>query len=508
MPLYLGIDVGTTSVKAGVFDHLGRTLALARRDYTLDTPSVDQVELDAELYWQASLEVVRRCLTEPEVSSDSVSAIAVSSQGETTIAVDAQGLPLHPALVWLDNRARQQAIELGERLGAEVYPRTGIPGVNPTWSACKILWLAQEEPRVFEAAHKFILVQDFIVHRLAGVFATDGAVACTTLLYDIVRHAWWDRALEAVGLTPSRLSEIHRPGTIAGELTASAAEALGLRSGIPVVLGGMDQSAGAVGAGSITPEIISETTGGALAVQATVSAPDVDRSQRVPVYVHSAPDRYLFVPVCDTGGMAFKWLRDTFGQLEMDQAARSGGDAYDLLTSEAEDVPAGSDGLLMLPHLTGAFSPEYNPAARGVFYGFTLFHRRGHFVRATLEAVAFMLRRNLELIQQAGVKGQELRSTGGGARSRLWRQIKADVCGLPVLTLGNPEAALMGDAILAAAATGAFATLDEACREMVAIGESLNPDPQSQAAYQTSYRDYCELYDALAPLFRRQFGPA
>ncbi len=508
MPLYLGIDVGTTSVKAGVFNHLGHTLALARRDYALDTPSVDHVQLEADLYWQATNEVVRRCLAEPGLSSDPISAIAVSSQGETTIAVDAQGRPLHPALVWLDNRARQQAVELGERLGAQAYLHTGIPGVNPTWSACKILWLAQEKPRVFEAAHKFILVQDFIVHRLTGEFTTDGAVACTTLLYDIVRHEWWDRALEAVGLTPARLAEIHRPGTIAGELTSAAGGALGLQPGTPVVLGGMDQSAGAVGAGSITPEIVSETTGGALAIQATVSAPDVDHTQRVPVYVHSAPDRYLFVPVCDTGGMAFKWLRDTFGEVELEQAARSGGDAYDLLTSEAADVPAGSDGLLMLPHLTGAFSPEYNPTARGVFYGFTLFHRRAHFVRATLEAVAFMLRRNLELIRQAGVRGRELRSTGGGARSRLWRQIKADVCGLPVLTLENPEAALMGDAILAAVATGAYAHLEEACREMITIGERLGPDPQAQAVYETSYRDYCDLNDALDPLFRRQFAPA
>jgi xylulokinase len=508
MPLYLGIDVGTTSVKAGVFNHLGHTLALARRDYSLDTPSVDLVQLEADLYWQATNDVVRRCLAEPGVPPDPISAIAVSSQGETTIAVDAQGIPLHPALVWLDNRARQQAAELGERLGAQVYPHTGIPGVNPTWSACKILWLAQEKPRVFESAYKFILVQDFIVHRLTNEFSTDGAVACTTLLYDIVRHVWWDRALEAVGLTPDRLAEIHRPGQIAGELSSAAADALGLQSGIPVVLGGMDQSAGAVGAGSIRPEIVSETTGGALAIQATVPVPDVDRSQRVPVYVHSAPDRYLFVPTCDTGGMAFKWLRDTFGERELQQVASSGGDAYDLLTDEAAGIPAGSDGLLMLPHLTGAYSPEYNSMARGVFYGFTLFHRRAHFVRATLEAIAFMLRRNLELIRQAGVRGQELRSTGGGARSRLWRQIKADVCGLPVLTLQNPEAALMGDAILAAVATGAYSNLEEACQEMIAIGERLSPDPQTQAVYETSYRNYCDLNDALDPLFRRQFAPA
>lgn len=506
MPLYLGIDVGTTSVKAGVFDHRGRNLALARQDFTLETPAVDHVQLEAEIYWQASTEVVRRCLASPDVSSDQISAIAVSSQGETTIAVDARGTPLHPALVWLDNRARDQSIELEERLGGEVYPHTGIPGVNPTWSACKILWLRQERPDVFGDAHKFILVQDFIVHRLTGSFSTDGAVACTTLLYDIVQHAWWDRALDAVGLSPARLADIHPPGAVAGELTSKAAEALGLQPGVPVILGGMDQSAGAVGAGSITPDIVSETTGGALAIQATVSTPDVDQSLRVPVYVHSARDRYLFVPTCDTGGMALKWLRDTFGEAEITQASRTGGDAYDLLTDEAEDIPAGSDGLLMLPHLTGAYSPEYNPMARGVFYGFTLFHRRAHFVRATLESVAFMLRRNLELIRQAGVRSRELRSTGGGARSRLWRQIKADVCGLPVLTLSQPEAALMGDAILAAVATGAYPSLEEACQAMITIGERLSPDPKAHAAYETSYRNYCDLNDVLDPLFRRQYS--
>jgi xylulokinase len=506
MARFLGVDIGTTSVKAAVFDERGQSLAVSRHDYTLETPAVDRVELDANLYWTATVDVVRQCLGILGGGGDPISAIAVSSQGETTIAVDRQGQPLYPALVWLDNRAASQAAKLAEILGDQAYRHTGLPEITPTWTACKILWLRQEQPQVFEAAHKFLLAQNFIVHRLSGQYLTDGAVACTSLLFDIVQHTWWEAALQAVGLDPQRLPAIAPTGSIAGGLTADAAAQLGLTAGIPVVLAGMDQAAGAVGAASINSQVISETTGGALAIQATVSRPDLDPSGRIPVYVHGAPASYLFAPTCDTGGMAFKWLRDTFGAQEMQQARQTGADAYDLLGALAEPVAPGADGLVMLPHLTGAFSPEYNPHARGVFYGFTLFHKKAHFARAVLEAIAFMLRRNLELLADGGVQASELRSTGGGARSRLWRQIKADVCGLPVVSLKEEEAALMGDAVLSAVAIGIYPSLAAACQAMVKLGERLEPNPQHHAAYDQAYRHYCELSDVLDPLFRRHFA--
>jgi xylulokinase len=456
--MLLGIDIGTTSVKADLYDEHGVCVGTARQDYMLRTPDVDQVELDAQTYWEAVQQVVRQ-------------ALAVS------------GLQ-----------------------GADVYARTGIPEVNPTWTACKIAWLRAHRPRVFEKAHKFLLVQDFIVHRLTGEFVTEGSVACTTMLYDIVAHGWWGKALDAVGLERDRLPRIARCGEVAGELTPGAAAALQLEPGIPVVLGGMDQGAGAVGAGNVQPEMVSETTGGALAIQVTLTRPDVDTTGRIPVYVHSAPGRYLFVPVCDTAGMALKWFRDTFGAAEVERAAQEGKDAYDLLTEQARGVRPGCEGLIMLPHLTGAFSPEYNPAARGVFYGFTLFHRKPHFARAVLEAVAFMLRRNLEMVAESGLVPQELRSTGGGARSQLWRQIKADVCDLPVVTLRCDDAATLGDAVLAALAVGHFSSLEEACAAMVATAERLEPVPENVSVYDDAYGKYCELNDALGAVFRAQFG--
>ncbi len=505
MVLLLGIDIGTTSVKAGLFDLVGHCWGFAREDYKLQTPTVDYVELDAETYWSATCGVVQKVLAADESLSREIAAIGVSSQGETVIAVNRDGTPLYPALVWLDNRAQNESQQLSDQLGDIAYHHTGIPDINPTWTACKIAWFKHNQPVIFQSTHKFLLVQDFIIHHLTTKFITEGAIACTSLLYDIVKHQWWSPALEAVGIKTSQLPEIRKPGSVAGSLTREAAKVLGLPAGIPVVLGGMDQAVGAVGAGNIHPDMISETTGGALAIQVTVPRPDIDPSGRVPVYVHSADGQYLCVPVCDTGGMALQWFRDTFGKNESQLANEEGRDVYDLLTSLASEVPSGSDGLLMLPHLTGAFSPEYNPQARGVFYGFTLFHHKGHFTRAVLEAVAYMLRRNIELISQVGIQAKEIRSTGGGAASRLWRQIKADVCQLPVLTLQYNDTAVLGDALIAAKAINLFPTLEEGVQAMVATAERVDPIPENVSLYEEAYQHYCQLNDTLGPLFRRHF---
>jgi len=307
--------------------------------------------------------------------------------------------------------------------------------------------------------------------------------------------------LDYLGLHPGRLPELASPGEIVGRLRPAAAAELGLPTSVSVVAGGMDQGAGAVGVGNLGPGVVSESTGGALTIQASVDRPDGDPTGQTPVYVHSAPGRYLYCPVCPTGGMALTWFRDEFGTAEVEQAERGGSDAYDLLTALAAGVPPGSDGLTMLPHLMGAFSPEYEPRARGVFVGFTLAHRKGHFVRALLESIAFMLRRNLELVAGAGAAAGEVHSHGGGARSPLWNQIKADVCGLPVVTMEGSDAALRGDAMLAGIASGVFADLDEAAAAMVVRQDVFLPDSGTRTAYDDAYRRYLDLFEALRPAF-------
>lgn len=502
MALLLSVDAGTTSVKAGIFKPDGQCLAVERFEYQLETPAPGFVELDPEKYWQACREVVRRAVQQVEAGAGQIAVVTVSSQGETTIPVDRNGRPLHPAIVWLDNRAGEEARQLDQQLGAQAYAVAGIPEISPTWTACKILWLKNNRPEIFAGADKFLLVQDWLIYRMTGGFVTDGSVACTSLLMDITANRWWPEALQAVSLPEDKLCEISTPGAIAGRLTDQAARDIGLTPGTPVVLGGMDQSVGAIGAGNIEAGIISESTGAALVMQISIPRPNLDRSRRVPVNLHSVSGLYLFQPIIPTAGMAFKWFRDVFAGQELEAAKSIGVDAYDLLTAEAANAPPGADGLLMLPHLSGALNPVYNSEARGVFCGFTLAHQKGHFVRAILEAVAFMLRRNLETVVNAGIEAREIRASGGGARSELWNQIKADVCNLPVVTLGSEEAALLGDAILGGVAAGIFGSLREGAQKMAALADRIEPGPNVEI-YEAAYRRYCELDSLLDEFFRK-----
>lgn len=503
--MLLGIDAGTTSVKAGLFSPDGRCLGIGRQEYQLETPAADRVQLDPEVYWQACRDTVREALAHSGAQPEQVRALAVSSQGETIITLDSQGNAIYPALVWLDNRADGQAAFLAKRFGADVYDRTGIPEILPTWSACKILWIRQNEPQVFARAARFVLVQDYLIYRLTGKVVTDGSIACTTLNYDLTRNAWWEEVQDAIGIHTSQLPDIVDPGTMVGTLTPAAAMELGLTSRTIVVTGGMDQSVGAIGAGNIQPGIVSEATGAALVIQATISDPLLDKSKVVPVYCHSVPGRFLFAPVCPTAGLAFKWLRDSFFQDEVILAGKEKTDAYDLLTRLAQEVPPGADGLVMLPHLMGAFSPEPNAVARGSFTGFTLSHTRAHFVRALLEGVAFMLRQNLEFIERTGMEIHQIRSMGGGSRSALWNQIKANVCNRPVVTLVNEETGLLGDAILAGVASGIFESVEAGCETMVAIKDVIQPDGQADA-YIQPYQLYCNLDRQLAGYFKQSYA--
>jgi sugar (pentulose or hexulose) kinase len=496
--LFLGIDAGTTSLKAGLFDERGIARAIVNEEYSLITPAADQAEIDPEEYWRACVSAVRRVLAKANARREEIVGIGVSSQGETTIVVDANGRALRRALVWLDNRATEQARQITERFDLKrVYEITGDPEIVPTWTVCKILWLKQNEPEIFKRAHKFILVEDFLLHRLTGRFATDGAVACTSMLWDIRTGKWWNEMLDFIGISPAQLSKPVLPGEIVATLHPHAASELELLPNLRVVACGMDQAAGAVGAGNIHPGVISETTGAALAIQATVPASNLDPTGRLPVYVHDVRDAFLFVPVCNTGGMALRWFRDQFAQEEMRAAREQNRDAYDLLGELASTIEPGCEGLTMLPHLAGAFSPEYNMDARGAFYGFTLRHTKAHFARAIMESIAFMLKRNLDLMQSLGVDVREVRSTGGGAKSPLWMQIKADVLGVPVITLEQEDTAVLGDAILAAVACGAHKNLDDACASMVRLRGKIEPNDSTRKAYDEAFARYCSVYDRL-----------
>ena len=504
MPSLLAFDLGTTALKCALHDLNGRVIAKASEEYQLITPDADSVEVEVETYWQAFKSTVARVLKESGARPDDIAAMGVSAQGETLIVVDREGRPLRRAIVWLDNRAQTEAEALGQTFGhRRAYEITGQVKLVATWPAAKILWLKNHEPRLFAEAAKFLLIEDYFLHRLTGEFVTEGSLVTSTCYWNFRTRTWWKEMLATLGIAEGQLPEYRESGEPVGKLRSDIAEELGLSPHTVVCTGALDQACGAIGVGNIKPGIFSENTGAALAICATVSQPVLDPSDQMPCHYHGLPGLYM-LHTFTSGGIVMRWFRDEFAGMELAVGKAAGLDGYDLMGLEAAKVAPGCEGLVMLPHLQGAMAPEANPKASGVFYGFTLRHGKSHFTRAIMEAIGFIVRRNIKVIEGLGVAVNEIRALGGGARSRIWKQMEADIVGRPVLTTANEEAATLGAAILAGKAVGLYASVEEAAGKMVQIKERFEPSPAHRAVYDDSFQTYVQLYEALCPLFERR----
>jgi len=498
----LGIDVGTTSLKCVLFDQKGKALASYGSEYEVSMPQPEFMEVDVEDYWKAFKKSLKAVLNESKVNPNEISGVGVSSQGETFVVLDKNGKPLRRAIVWLDNRSKEEAHLIKDEFGVnKVYEVTGQNDVVPTWPATKILWLKRNEPEVFKRAHKYLLLEDYIIYRLTGEYVTDYSVVSSSLLFDISRRKWWSEILNFIGLSEDQLPELKPSGVQVGNVALEVAEETGLSKNTIVSTGAYDHAAEAVGVGNIESGIVTETTGGALAIVATVDRIILDPLYRFPCHHHAVEGKYFLQPWCPTAGVILKWYRDNFGLLEIEAANKIGIDPYELLTLEASKSPPGSEELILLPFFAGAASPEPNPNAKGVLFGLTLHHRKSHFIRAIMESIAYLLRSNIEVLEERGIKVREVRSIGGGARSRLWNQIKADVLQRPILTVHTEENAALGVAILAGLATGVFNSLEYAVKSMVSIKEKFIPLMVNKSLYERLYKTYVELYKRLKELF-------
>jgi len=506
MPSILAFDLGTTALKCALHDISGNVLAKASAEYQLITPNADSVEVEVETYWQSFKSVVAKVLKESEINPTEIKALGVSAQGETLILVDKEGKPLRKAIVWLDNRAWKEADKLGDTFGhRNAYEITGQVKLVPTWPASKILWLRQNEPEIFEQTSKFLLIEDYFLYRLTGEYVCEGSLVTSTCYWNFQTRAWWKEMLQELNISEQQLPQYRESGETVGKLRAEIAAELGLSPDTVACTGALDQACGAIGVGNIKPGIFSENTGAALAICATVNQPILDPDNQMPCHYHGLPGLYM-LHTFTSGGIVMRWFRDEFAIMEMAVSKSSGMDAYDLMGLEASRVVPGCEGLVMLPHLQGAMAPEANPKASGVFYGFTLRHGRGHFTRAIMEAVCFIVRRNIEVIESLGVAVNEVRALGGGARSRIWKQMEADVIDRPVLTTTNEEAATLGAAILAGKAIGLYSSVEEAAGQMIQIKERFEPAVENRAVYDERFDTYLKLYDALCPLFEMRPG--
>jgi sugar (pentulose or hexulose) kinase len=500
-PLLLGLDLGTTAIKGGLHRLDGSVVASASREYELLTPSPAVVEVPAQVYWKAFTEVVHALLRDGNADRRNVAAIGISAQGETLLAVGADGTPLRNAIVWLDNRAQAESGELEDLFGQElIYQVTGQPGMLPTWPAAKIRWLARNEPESFARTGKFLLLEDYFLGRLTGETVCEGSLVTSTCYWDFRNKRWWPEMLDALGIGPEQLPALVEPGSAVGTLLPAIADELGLAENTLVCAGALDQACGAIGVGNVRPGILSENTGTAVALCATLDGPRLDPELRMPCHYHGVPDTYMF-HTFTSGGLVLRWFRDAFCEADSEAARQVGGDAYDLITARATGVPPGSDGLVILPHLQGAMAPDANSEARGVVLGLALHHGRAHLARGVLESVAFVIRRNIEVLEELGVRVESIRASGGGARSSLWKQIEADVTRRQVCITDQTEAATLGACILAGAGAGLYGDIAEAAGAMVTLTDTFEPADENFARYDDAYATYRAATVALDPFY-------
>ena len=499
----LSLDLGTTAIKVALVDREGRLVATSTQEYLLLTPDTLSVELPVETYWKAFKEGVRDVLARSGVDAKSIRSMGISAQGETLILLDEAGAPIRNAIVWMDNRAQEEAEELNRHFTPqETYRVTGQVSIVPTWPASKVLWLKHREAGSFAKVRKILLIEDYFIYRMTGALVCEGSLICSTVYWDINRKTWWQEMLKYLGIDEEMLPEIREPGVRVARIKDDVARELGLNPGVEICTGALDQAAGAIGVGNIRKGLFSENTGAALAICATVDSSFMDPARQMPCHYHGLPDMYM-AHTFTTGGMVMKWFRDGFCAEELSIDRATGLDAYYLMDRQAERVPPGSDGLIMLPHLSGAMAPEANPKAKGVFFGATLKHTKPHFIRSIMEAIGFIVQRNIKAVEAMGIGIGEIRALGGGSKSDIWNQIKANITGKVVVTTETSDAACLGAAILSGRAVGMFSDLEDAVARMVKLKKRFVPDPVHHAVYQGLFEKYVALYEALCPMFDR-----
>lgn len=479
--LFLGLDVGTSGVKAILVSRAGDVVAAATTPLVMQTPQPGWAEQDPEDWWLASIAAVRAVITQRPNAT--VAAIGISGQMHSSVFLDRAGKVVRPALLWCDGRTTAQCAEITERAGGEDRLREWV--CNPAlegFTLPKVLWLREREPAAFARLATVLLAKDFIRYRLTGVLATEPSDASGTLMFDPARLRWSDELLAAVGVSRALLPEVGGSAEILGRLTAEASRATGLARDTPVVGGGADNACGAAGVGVIGQGEAVASWGTSGTVLAPTTKPLVDPGLRAHTFCHVAPRTWYLMGVVLSAGGAFAWYRD---QLARELAGVP--NANEILNDEAAGVPRGAGGVTFLPYLQGERTPHRDAAARGAFLGLSMAHSRAHLTRAVLEGVCFALRDSLSILQALGLSPAELLLTGGGARSAFVRRLQAEVYGLPVATVTREEGPAYGAALLAAVGAGAYSDLATAARATLARGPAEHPDAEAHREYDVLY---------------------
>ena len=494
MAYFLGIDTSTTGSKALVINERGEVVAVASSPHTLQTPRPLWSEQDPREWWEAVAVSIRSALEQAGISGESISAVGLTGQMHGLVLLDEAGKVLRPAILWNDQRTQSQCDEIHARVGKEKFIQITGNVALTGFTAPKILWVKENEPDVYAKAKHVLLPKDYIRYKLTGDYALDKADGAGTVLFDLRTRDWSEEILSALDIPRAWMPRTFEGTEFTGAVSEEAARLTGLKAGTPVAAGGGDQAAGAVGVGAVEPGIVGLTIGTSGVVFATTPSSLIEPEGRLHAFCHAVPGLWHFMGVMLSAAGSLQWYRDTLAPNR----------PFDELLKEAESIPAGSEGLQFLPYLSGERTPHPDPLARGAFIGFTIRHQRAHMTRAVLEGVSFGLKDSFTLIQNAGLGAiTQVRASGGGTKSALWRQILASVLDAELVTVNTTEGAAYGAAILAGVGAGAWKDVASACQTCIKITGSTQPDASQADAYRQAYSLYQDLYPSLKSSFSR-----
>jgi xylulokinase len=510
MQALLGIDLGTTGVKAALFAaDDGRILADAFFDYPLYHPHPGWAEQNPAEWWQATISAIRACLDAAKqqgVQPTDVRGVGLSGQMHGVVLLDERQNVLRPCIIWADQRSEVQCRWITERVGEEKLIEYVSNPALTGFSAPKLLWIRDNEPEIFARARTMLLPKDYIRYRLTGVMAMEISDAAGTCLLDVQHGVWSQEVIQALDLDPALLPPIVPADAVSGKIIQEVAAQTGLAVDTPVAGGGADNACGAVGNGVVAPGLALLSVGTSGIVLAYSDEPKVDTSGPVPrvhTFNHAVPHAWYLMGVTQGAGLSLRWVRDNIGLPERALERWTGMDAYDFLAREAGSVSPGSDGLIFLPYLQGERTPHLDANARGGWIGLTASHDRRHLVRSVLEGVAFSLKDCFTIISEQGLRIDQLRATGGGAKSPLWRQIIADVLGTELVLTNTTEGPALGAALIAGVASGVYPSFQDACERVVHVTQRTVPQTETAPIYARAYEMYRALYPALKPITSR-----
>lgn len=497
MSYLLGIDIGTSGTKTVLFDETGYTVASELGEYPLYQPNIGWAEQDPEDWWNAVYTTVKAVIQKSGINAADIKGVGLSGQMHGAVLLDKDNKVLRRAIIWCDQRSSAECEMITSLVGKErLIEITANPALTG-FTASKVMWVKNNEPEVFEKVRKILLPKDYIRFRLTGEFATEVSDASGMQFMDIPKRQWSSEVLGRLGIDRELLGDLYESQEITGYVTRSASELTGLNEGTPVVGGAGDQAAGAVGNGIVKPGVISSTIGTSGVVFAYSDRVSIDPQGRVHTFCHAVPGTWHIMGVTQAAGLSLKWFRDNFCIEEKRTAELMKVDPYVLMDQEAEKVDAGCNGLIYLPYLMGERTPHLDPDARGVYFGLSAKHEKQDMLRAVMEGVVYSLKDCLDIIKEMGVDINEVRASGGGGKSRLWRQMQADVFGTDITTTNSSEGPALGVALLAGVGAGVYKSVSEACDATINVKSTQTADMNLYSRYAKYHGIYRNLYESL-----------